>query len=293
MVSVSQPWFNLLPGNSINLSKRAACKCIDDSGIDPCDIGLLINTGIYRHKNLGEPAIASLIQKKMGTKATRGANSGKTFSFDLNNGGCGWLTGIQIIEEFINSNQISNGMVVTGDSDPFHGLSEKYYFKSAAAAIILSRSKDSEGFALFRSYSFPDHSEEFVSRTGNNNLNRKRNGKNILYVSQKETYLDLCAAHASESLINFLGETGLKLNNTDLIISSQSPAGLISKMKDKIGMKDNFVEIEGPGKKKLHTSGPAFALKKTWDDKRFKRSKHTIFLTVGSGITVSVALYIN
>jgi 3-oxoacyl-[acyl-carrier-protein] synthase III len=296
MVSISQPWLNIFPGNSIKLSTRAACQCIDDSGIDPCDLGLLINTGIYRHKNMGEPAIAALIQKKIRANAAREAGSispEKTFSFDLNNGGCGWLTGIQIIGEFMNSGQISYGMVVTGDSDPFHGLSESYFFKSAAAAIVLSRSEDTEGFALFRSYSYPDHTEEFISRTDNNNFLMNQNMQNILYVRQKETYLDLCVECASESLLTFLDESGLKLNETDLIIPSQSPAGFISKMKNRIGMKDKFIEIRESGKKRLHTSGPAFALKKAWDNNRFKRSKHTIFLTVGSGITVSVALYIN
>ena len=129
MVSVSRPWFSFLPGNSIKLTARAACQCLDDTEIDPCDLGLLINTGIYRFKNFGESAIAALIQKKIGANTTPesdSAGSRSTFSFDLNNGGCGWLTGIQIVHESMNTNKISYGMVVTGDSEPFYGLSETY-----------------------------------------------------------------------------------------------------------------------------------------------------------------------
>ena len=43
----------------------------------------------------------------------------------------------------------------------------------------------------------------------------------------------------------------------------------------------------------FHTAGLAFALKKVWDENRFKSSKNIIFLTIGSGINVSIALYQN
>jgi predicted NBD/HSP70 family sugar kinase len=43
----------------------------------------------------------------------------------------------------------------------------------------------------------------------------------------------------------------------------------------------------------FHTAGPAFALKKVWDDNRFRNSKNVIFLTIGAGINVSLALYQN
>jgi 3-oxoacyl-[acyl-carrier-protein] synthase-3 len=296
MVSVSQPWLSLFPGNSIELTARAACRCIEDSGIDPCNLGLLVNTGIYRHRNCGEPSIAALIQKKIGANSSPEldtANSRSTFSFDLNNGGCGWLTGIQIVQECVNNGEISHGMVVTGDSEPFHGLSENYYFKSAAAAIILSGSNDPGGFALFKSYSYQDYTEELTCSTHFNLLEGKKRMKNILRIRQKDTYMELCVDCASKSLLDFLDESGLALKDIDLVISSQSPAGFVSHMQNRPGLKNKFIEIPGTRNKSLHTAGPAFALKKAWENNRFKDSKRIIFLTVGSGINVSVALYIN
>jgi 3-oxoacyl-[acyl-carrier-protein] synthase-3 len=296
MVSVARPRFGFYPRNSIILSVRAARQCLDGAGVDPCDLGLLINTGIYRYKNTGEPAIAALIQEKIGANTTikiDSGNSKNTFSFDLNNGGCGLLTGIEIVQGLINNGEISYGMVVTGDSEPFHGLSKDFAFNAAAAAIILSKSNDSGGFSLFRTYTFPEYSEELISRTFYNYPGWFRRGKNILNVRQKESYSDLCVNCAVKSLFNFLDESGKALNEIDLIIPSQSPLGFTSKMKNRIGMKENFIEMTKTGNKVFHTAGPAFALKKVWDDKRFKSSKNIIFLTIGSGITVSVALYKN
>ena len=296
MVSVAQPRFGFHHVNSIRLSARAASQCLADARIDPRDIGLLVNTGIYRYKNTGEPAIAALIQKTMGNNRTiikDPDNHKNTFSFDLNNGGCGMLTAIEIVQGSVSSGEIAYGMVVTGDSEPFYRLSKEFTFNSAAAAIILEGSGKSNGFSMFRSYSYPEYSGEFVSSTFFNNEGWHGKGRNILNVMQKESYSDVCVDCAMKSLVNFLNETGKRLDDIDLIIPSQSPLGFTDKLKKRVGMNGNFIEIKKTGNMVFHTAGPLFALKQVWDDHRFKGSKNIIFLTIGSGINVSLALYQN
>jgi 3-oxoacyl-[acyl-carrier-protein] synthase-3 len=296
MVAVARPHSRFYPSNSIKLSARAARQCMVDSGIGPGDLGLIINTGIYRHRNIGEPSVAALIQEMISTKRAKNVsscNSNNTFSFDLNNGVCGMLTAIEIVHGSLNNHEISYGMVVAGDSEPFPGLSNNFNINSAAAAIILSKSNDSKGFSLFRTYHYPEFSEEFRSCTLYNITGNNGKGRNILNIFQKESYLDFCVDCAAKSLFNFLDESGRALDEIDLIIPSQSPPGFIDKMKNHFGMNDNFIELSNKGNKAFHTAGPAFALKKVWDDNRFRNSKNIIFLTVGSGISVSITLYIN
>jgi 3-oxoacyl-[acyl-carrier-protein] synthase-3 len=296
MVSVARPWFGFHHVNSIRLSARAASQCLDDACIDPCDIGLLINTGVYRYKNTGEPAIAALIQETIGanrTIAKDNDNHKSTFSFDLSNGGCGFLTAIEIVQGSISSGEITYGMVVTGDSEPFYRLSKEFTFNSAAAAIILAGSENSNGFSMFRTYTYPEYSGEFVSSTFYSNIGGHGKGRNILNVMQKESYPDVCVDCAVKSLFSFLDESGKTLNDIDLIIPSQSPLGFTEKLKKRVGMNGNFIEIKKTGNMVFHTAGPAFALKKVWDDNRFRSSKNIIFLTIGSGINVSLALYQN
>ena len=48
------------------LADEAAKKCLEKAGHEPGEVGLLINVGIYRDKNLGEPALASMIQEDIG-----------------------------------------------------------------------------------------------------------------------------------------------------------------------------------------------------------------------------------
>src|SRR5512137_727990 len=68
---------------SIKLAVDAALGCLKEVDMPASDVDLLINTGIYRDDNIGEPAIAALIQQ--GIRANPGVREDGgpgTFSFD-------------------------------------------------------------------------------------------------------------------------------------------------------------------------------------------------------------------
>ena len=88
---------------------------------------LLVNAGIYRDRNLGEPALAAMIQEDIGANPEdphSGAHG--TFSFDISNGTCGVLTALQIVDGFLRSHTIDCALVVASDADPGHGLSDGF-----------------------------------------------------------------------------------------------------------------------------------------------------------------------
>jgi 3-oxoacyl-[acyl-carrier-protein] synthase III len=65
-------------------------------GHDPDEFDLLVNAGMYRDRNLGEPALAALIQDDIGANTEDPhAEAHGTFSFDVANGACGVLTALQ------------------------------------------------------------------------------------------------------------------------------------------------------------------------------------------------------
>ena len=145
------------------LAKKAARICLRDSGIDPSKLEMVIFAGMYRDKHIGEPSIASLLQKGIGVNPNLHPLEGRTFSFDVNTGGCGILNAIQLMDGFITSGRISKSMVITGDSEPFKGFSESYNFQPSASAIILGKSENNEGFKLIKNYSYPEYLESFKS----------------------------------------------------------------------------------------------------------------------------------
>jgi 3-oxoacyl-[acyl-carrier-protein] synthase-3 len=300
MVSVSKLYSGFRSVNSISLSANTVKECLFSTGIVPSEIGLLINTGIYRYRNTGEPSIASLIQH-ISMPASRIKPSGKkenafiggTFSFDLGNGGCGWLSGIEIIDGFIRTGRIKHGIVVTADSEPFPGFSENYRFYSAAASVLLSGTETEGGFSHFRTYTFPEFSEDFTGLTRFGKKKGRWGRRNILEIRESETYVEDCIKCAAASVDRFLGETGYSMGDIDLIIPSQSPKGLLPGLKDKLSASCKLVEVRNGMNRELHTAGPAFALKNSWNDNSFIASENILFLTVGSGISVSIALFQN
>ena len=85
--------------------------------------------------------------------------------------------------------------------------------------------------------------------------------------------------------------SGLTVRDIDLVISSQSPAGFTTELDMFFGSEGKVVAANSVLKGELHTAGPAFALRRAWDDGSFERAGNILFVTVGSGISNAVALY--
>ena len=78
--------------SALHLAVTAAKDCLQRAGCDPGELDLVINAGIYRDRNLGEPAFAALIQDDIGANPEDPhAGAHGTFSFDVANGACGVL----------------------------------------------------------------------------------------------------------------------------------------------------------------------------------------------------------
>ena len=52
--------------SALHLAVTAAKDCLQRAGCDPGELDLVVNAGIYRDRNLGEPALAALIQDDIG-----------------------------------------------------------------------------------------------------------------------------------------------------------------------------------------------------------------------------------
>ncbi len=297
MVAVSTPIFSRwgIRSNSIKLAAKAARQCLKNANLDSNFLEILVYTGVYKSNHIWEPAIASLIQSKIRSNPLQRRNfaNGKslpddTFSLDLNNGGCGLISGLQVVDGFLRSERFKKGMVVTGDNEPDPGFSEGFCFTPAAAAMILSQGNENEGFVMFKTTTYPQYKEDFDGHI----IFSQQKKRNILVIRKSEFYLSRCVECAQTSLEEFFKDTEVKLNCVDLIIPSQFPAGFPVKLGSSLGL-DRRLVVEEKNAGQFHTAGPVFALEKAWTDQRFKQAKNILFITVGAGITTAIALYKN
>lgn len=286
-VGLSTPGF--FRRGSIDMEVRAAKDCLKSAQLDPNMLGVLVNTGIYRDRNIGEPAIATFIQRDIGANEIFTGDR-STLSFDLTNGGCGMLTGAMVVDGFLQSGMIDYGMVVTADVDPVPGESYGYNFTPAAAALLLSRGEAGKGFMHFKTATEARFIDDMKGRL--EWMPHKRKMGNILVMTQAEGYAKECAQYALENLDAILKETSLKMKDIDLIIPSQSPTGFLGELKKKKGLEEKLVDVTDK-LENVHTAGIGFALERAMSSGRFAAARNCLFLTVGAGITVSLALYRN
>ncbi|MFC4908154.1 hypothetical protein [Actinomadura gamaensis] len=144
-------------GSARRLAERAARDALGAAGIGADGVDLLLNAGLYRDRNLGEPALAALIQEGVGAHPEDprpGAHG--TFSFDVANGSCGVLTSLQIADGFLRSGTIRRALVVASDADPGHGLAPGFPFPPWGAAAVVAGRDGPGGLAGFAWEAEPD-----------------------------------------------------------------------------------------------------------------------------------------
>ena len=87
----------------------------------------------------------------------------RTVSFDVYNGACGLLTGIQLVDGMLASGTAKLGMVVASDIDPEPDVSRGFSFPAVGGAVLLSADDSRAGFTAFQSATFPEYAELFQS----------------------------------------------------------------------------------------------------------------------------------
>jgi 3-oxoacyl-[acyl-carrier-protein] synthase III len=273
----------------LTMTVQSVKQCLKNSGIDVEHIGMLVNTSIYSENHLGEPALASLIQKKIQfypfRKKLLKNCSDKMFSFDLHSGGGGIIAAIQLLDGFLQTGEIQNGLVVAGDVKPTSGSVANFKYLPGAATIMLSSEPGNKGFESFRTYTFPDFISDLESSINWDS------GKFKFSVQQKKVFLNNCVSCAMTSIHQFFEEKQLAWEQVDLVMTSHCPTGFNGLLKKETGIKNKMVEISG--NKNFYSAGLLFSLNKVFYTRQFSTAKNILFVTVGAGITVSLSLYKN
>jgi 3-oxoacyl-[acyl-carrier-protein] synthase-3 len=286
----------ILGKGALGLADAAAESCLEKAGRKSSDVELLVNAGIYREKNVGEPALAALIQEDIGANPGHPqAGAHGTFSFDVANGGCGVITAALLLSGFLRSRTIELGLVVASDSDPGH--SRGFEFPAAGGALLLDWApNDDRGFLDFQLDTFPEHAELSTSRVRWTEheaswVPHLHPGENVLYVENHVALPEQAAACAARSVEKLLGRNGLAMGDVDLVVPSIAPVAFPSRIADALGIGIDRVASAPVELAGALTAGPVLALERACDDGRFQAAHNTLFVTVGAGISTAVALY--
>ncbi len=279
------------------LADAAVRNCFALAGRQPGDVDMLINVGTYREDNMGEPALAALIQEDIGANLRQPADGrAGTFSFDLLNGACGAITAIQVEAGLLRSGVIRLGAVVSSDVQPDLAKSPGTFLRPAGGAVLLGWSPDIAGFTDFGSETFPEYADLLTSGL----VWRERHGirgphhgvgRNGMVITVQPGYQARLADCAEEATRRFLRRLGLAVEDIDLLIPAPSAPEFLDTLRARLGVPGDRVAYTPEDMEGTYTTGPIAALQAAVKSGRLEESRTALLLAAGPGITVALALY--
>jgi 3-oxoacyl-[acyl-carrier-protein] synthase-3 len=267
--------------SALHLAVSAAKSCLDEAGQDANAVDLLVNAGIYRDKNLAEPALAALIQEDVGANPEdpHGEAHG-TFSFDISNGSCGLLTGLQIVDGFLRSQTISCALITASDAHPGRGMSEHFPFSPVGAALLCSWTEDDFGLGRISWVNAPDDGENFQATVGSD-------GRNVLVFRESPVLDERLADAAAQAVRSCLRGSELTLPDIDVLIAAPARRGYRAALATHLGIAPERIIVADD--EKMHTASLAGALQQARH--HLPAGVRAMIVAAGAGITAGAALY--
>jgi 3-oxoacyl-[acyl-carrier-protein] synthase III len=279
------------------LADAAARTCLAHAGKEPGDIDMLINAGIYREDNMGEPALAALVQEDIGANRGQPPIGGHgTFSFDLLNGTCGVISAIQVQAGLLRSGVIRLGAIVASDVHPDLKVPRSAPFRPAGGALLLGWDDSLPGFTDFHIETFPEYEDLFVSGLVWQGRRRPRipgsgTGRSQMVIDSKPGYQARLVDCAEEATHRFLRGLGMDISQIDLLVPAPSSPDFLDPLRVRLGVPGDRVAYVTEDIDGSYTTGPIAALQAGIKSGRLGEARNTVMLAAGSGITVALALY--
>ena len=270
----------------------AAQRCIERAGIDPREIDLLINVGIYRDQNICEPALATLIQQQLALNlAPHTTPDGhKTLSFDLLNGACGLLSAVQVARTLLATGSAPRALIVACDLHPTRAPDPTFPFAPTGAAMLLAPApRQGQGFGSVVFSTAPDSLDAVRGFT--DVLSCGNQGRNRVTVAIHKDFADRALLLCIRAVRGTIAAQKLNPRRLKLISTLPSLAydqKLASALELDPAQVINFREAYGA----VHTSAMILGYDLGVEQGAIEEHDPVLFVGVGSWITASVGLYV-
>lgn len=268
--------------SALHLATATATACLQHAGRSADSLDLLVNAGIYRDRNLGEPALAALIQDDIGANPEdpHGSAHG-TFSFDVSNGTCGVLTALQIVDGFLASRTIDSALVVASDADPGHGMSEHFPFSPVGAALLCRWTEADAGLGRVHWTNRPDSGNHFRATVG------LLDHRNVLRFNTSADLDAQFAQAAAKVADECLRASSLRIDDVDAIVAAPARHGYRAALADRLGVPTDRIVVADD--ERTHTAALVAALDRAAP--RLPAGSRVLLVAAGAGITAGAAVY--
>lgn len=268
-----------------DLASRAGEIAIKDAGLTKDDIELIIVATATPDRKA--PSTAAIVQSKIGAY--------NAAAFDINAVCSGFLFAMSVASQYIASGVYNNVLVIGADT--FSKITDwtrrdAVFFGDGAGAVIVSSGNVTEGFLAYRLYT--DSSKDMFGFTipgGGSEIPLNTDNLNDQYFQMDGKAVFNSATKALPRAINqVLEDTGLKIDDIDIMIPHQPSIRILKKTAEIIGLP--FEKVMTNMDKYANTSGATIPILLDEVNKsgKLKKGSIVLFAAVGSGWTYGASI---
>lgn len=270
-----------------DLSTKAVERAIEDSGIDPGEIGAIINATYIPDHQL--PPTACLIQSKMKLPSS--------MCFDLNGACTGWLYGIQTAHALIRTGHVKKALVIGCDCNSrvvdWTDRQTCVLFGDGAGAVIVGETEEGRGILGNHAGSDGSGAGYIIQRIGGGA--HPLTAENIL---STERYMKMNGREVfkfavrifNDAVLKALDDAGLTIDDVDLFVPHQANVRIINAAMEKFGFERERVIINMDRYGNTSAASIPLALGTAREEGKLTAGKTCALVAFGAGLTYAATI---
>ncbi|WP_067857355.1 hypothetical protein [Nocardia shimofusensis] len=272
-------------------SGRAARLCLERAGVRPDQVGVLINTGVFRDSNTLEPAVAALIQKEAGIGLEYAVDDPRTFAFDLMNGATGVLEAVRVATSILETGSTEYVLIVSGDTHPSltrPTATAEFPYATCGAAMLLGRTEEPAGFGTVRSVAGAGTPavEGYVDTAAMGTT-----GRGAMTIVREDDFAERLLAVAVEAAAGVLAESEAGETGDLALLTSTPTTDFGVRLADALGIDRTHVRAPDLTDGDPHTAALTAAFDRAVADDTLTGYRRVLFVAAGAGPSAAAVLY--
>ncbi|MFF0610170.1 hypothetical protein ACFYUD_16020 [Nocardia tengchongensis] len=274
----------------VELSGRAARRAMEAAGVEPGQVGVMINAGIFRDSNTVEPAVSALIQKAAGIGLDYVKEDPRSFSFDLMNAGTSVLNAVQVAQAVLATGSAEHVLIVSGDTHPSltrAAADDEFPYATAGAALLLEQTGAPEGFGQVhtRAAAGTPGLESYVDVETMGDR-----GRGLMTVEREPDYLDRLLTVAADAARAALAGSDIDETTVALIAATPS-ADFPARLADELGLAPDAVFTPDLSQGDPHTAALTLAYDAAAHADSLAGYRDILFVAAGAGPSAAAVVY--
>lgn len=269
-----------------DLAWKAGERAIENAGLSKDDIDLIIVATATPDRLA--PSTACIVQDKL--------KAYNAVAFDVSAVCSGFLFGMSVASQYISSGVYDNVLVIGADT--FSKITDwtrrdAVFFGDGAGAAVISHSNVNGGFLAYRLYSDGRGRDNFTIPGGGSespaSLQTVNEGKHFFQMNGRAVY-ETAINVLPKAINQVLSDTGLTIDDIDLMIPHQPSIKILQKTAELIGLP--FEKVMTNMDKYANTSGGTLPilLDEVHRAGKIKQGDIILFAAVGSGWTYGASI---